>query len=151
MQRDDTVTDDRDLTAIRNSSVSEAVTTVLGEGDGTPAPVPMRTPGTMWAWSVTTADLDPTDRPLLVEGHWVATPPPPASLCDGGVVVRLLPPGSGREDRVTVEMLLAHEDRWTRVGLWPDLDREWPRVIAPTADAIRCLHGEAAEMRYAQG
>lgn len=138
------------LATLRGDAIADdASMSLVGEVDGTPAPAPMRTPDALWAWWVTAVDLDPTDETIMLEGRWLATQQPADRLHDGDLVVRLTPPESGRDDRVTVEMLLAYHERWVRVGVWPDLGPDWPRVIGPTAAAIMSLHCDAAEVRPA--
>lgn len=103
-------------------------------------PVPMRAPAEVWAWWVTAVDLDSDDQPVLLQGCWVDGPPPADGPYDGDLAVRLHPPVDADPDRVSVEMLLAFQRRWTRVGTWPNHGRDWPSVIAPTASTVMHLH-----------
>ena len=50
-----------------------------------------------------------------------------------------------RDHATDVEMLLAYQGRWQRVGQWRGLDDGWPSLIAPTAAAVMGLHGDANE------
>lgn len=102
--------------------------------------VPMRMPADVWAWWVTAVDLDSDDRPVQLQGCWVQGHPPADGPYDGDLVIRLHPSATPAADRVGVEMLLAYRDRWTRVATWPDLDRDWPTLIAPTAHIVMSLH-----------
>lgn len=120
----------------------------------------MRLPDHAWAMLVlavdivdeTVGDSDP-DRACEVDlfaGSWVPEQPPADGLYDGDLVVRLTHPADPasalpRENTADVEMLLAYEGRWQRVGLWRGVDERWPRVVGPTAAAVMGLHSDAAE------
>lgn len=123
------------------------------------AATPMRHPEQVWAMLVLAVDvLDDTDpdregEVALFAGCWLPDQPP-ARFCDGDLVLVLTEPDDEAleddcDDRVDVEMLLAHRDRWQRVGEWPALDARWPWTIAPTAAAIMSLHTEATEFAAA--
>lgn len=131
-------------------AVQDPAMTVLadGSGDGGVVDVPTRMPDGVWAWLVTAVDLDPNDEPTLLEGGWVTEQPPPSPPYDGDVVVRLTAPSSGTAEVVVVEMLLCYADRWTRVGHWPNLGSDWPRIVAPTAAAVMGLWCDAAEAAH---
>ncbi len=114
------------------------------------AATPMRQPENTWAMLVLAADvLDDTDpdregEVALFAGCWL--PEQLQAAVSGGDLVLVLtaPDGeSSPDDRVDVEMLLAHGDRWMRVGEWEGLDPRWPWAVAVTAAAIMALHVEA--------
>jgi RAMA domain-containing protein len=119
-------------------------------------PPPMRCPDDMWAMLVTAVDIigdaDP-DRPgdvALFAGNWIADQPPADSLYDGDLVVRLTHPADPtyplpRDHAIDVEMLLAYQGRWQRVGQWRGVDDGWPGIVAPTAAVVMSLHNDAAE------
>ncbi|WP_025355885.1 DUF4357 domain-containing protein [Kutzneria albida] len=44
-----------------------------------------------------------------------------------------------------VEMLLAHQGRWQRVGQWCGVHDRWPLIITPTAAAVMGLHCDLSE------
>lgn len=120
------------------------------------APPPMRCPDDVWALLVTAVDIigaaDP-DREgdvALFAGNWVPEQPPADSPYDGDLVVRLTHPDDStcplpRDHAVDVEMLLAYQGRWQRVGQWRGLDDRWPSVVAPTAATVMGLHCDATE------
>ena len=119
-------------------------------------PPPMRCPDAVWAMLVTAVDIigdadpDRAGEVALFAGNWVTEPPPPDSLYDGDLVVRLSHPADPtyplpRDHATDVEMLLAHRGRWQRVGQWRGLDDSWPSLVAPTAAAVMALHGDATE------
>lgn len=120
------------------------------------APPPMRCPDDVWAMLVTAVDIvgdadpDRAGEVALFAGNWVAEQPPPDSLYDGDLVVRLSHPADPtyplpRDHATDVEMLLAYQGRWQRVGQWHGLDEGWPNLVAPTAAAVMGLHGDATE------
>jgi hypothetical protein len=122
--------------------------TVLAGNDDDVVDVPTRMPDGVWAWLVAAVDLDPNDGPTLLQGRWVTEQPSASPLYDGDLVVRLAAPRFGAEDVVAVEMLLCYADRWTRVGHWPILGSDWPRVVAPTAAAVMGLWCDVAEAAH---
>jgi hypothetical protein len=70
-------------------------------------------------------------------------------LYDGDLVVRLTHPADPtcplpRDHAADVEVLLAYQGRWQRVGQWCGVDDGWPSLVAPTAAAVMGLHGDAA-------
>jgi RAMA domain-containing protein len=117
---------------------------------------PMRLPEQAWAMLVLAVDIvgdtgpDRAGEVELFAGSWVPEQPPAEGLYDGDLVVRLTDPANPasplpREDVIDVEMLLAYQGRWQRVGQWRGVDEQWPRVVAPTAAAVMGLHGDATE------
>ncbi|PWW53130.1 hypothetical protein DFQ13_116120 [Actinokineospora spheciospongiae] len=114
---------------------------------------PMRMPEDRWAMLVVAVDVvshtdpDREDDIVLFAGVWVAEQPS-AEFCDGDLVVVLTAPEdeSSDSDVVNVELLLAHEQRWRRVGFWALLDAHWPWTTAPTVAAIIELHTDASEV-----
>ncbi|GAA1291751.1 hypothetical protein [Saccharothrix xinjiangensis] len=114
------------------------------------AATPMRQPEDTWAMLMLAADvLDDTDpdregEVVLFAGCWLSEQPS-AALREGDLVLVLTTPDDGPfpDDRVDVEMLLAHHSRWLRVGEWENLDPRWPWTVAVTAAAIMGLHTEA--------
>lgn len=129
--------------------VQDPAMTVLADGnDDGVVDVPTRMPDGVWAWLVTAVDLDPNDEPTLLEGGWVTEQPPASPPYDGDVVVRLTAPSPGADEVVVVEMLLCYADRWTRVGHWPNLGSDWPRIVAPTAAAVMGLWCDVAECAH---
>ncbi|MEC3974951.1 hypothetical protein [Amycolatopsis sp. H20-H5] len=119
-------------------------------------PPPMRGPDDVWALLVTAVDIigdadpDRAGEVALFAGTWVSRQPPADSLYDGDLVVRLTHPADpmyplSRDHATDVEMLLAYQGRWQRVGQWQGLDDSWPSVVAPTAAAVMGLHGDACE------
>jgi hypothetical protein len=116
------------------------------------AATPMRQPGNTWAMLVLAADvLDDTDpdregEVALFSGCWLPERPQ-AAMCEGDLVLVLTAPDdeSPPDDQVDVEMLLAHGNRWMRVGEWERMDPCWPWTVAITAAAIMGLHVEATE------
>ncbi|TWP46037.1 hypothetical protein FKR81_37325 [Lentzea tibetensis] len=120
------------------------------------AATPMPHPEQGWAILVLAVDvLDDTDpdregEVALFAGCWLPEQPA-AHLCDGDLVLVLTEPDDDPfqddcDDRVDVEMLLAHRNRWQRVGEWPALDARWPWIVAPTAAAVMSLHTDATEV-----
>jgi len=117
------------------------------------APTPMRLPEDTWAMLVVAVDIfnltDPgrEDDIALFAGAWVVEQPS-AELAEGDLVVVLTAPEgeSPERDVVDVELLLAHQHHWRRVGFWASLDARWPWTIAPTIAAITELHTDAAEV-----
>jgi hypothetical protein len=84
------------------------------------------------------------------QNAWVPQQPPADSLYDGDLVVRLTHPADPtyplpRDHAADVEMLLAYQGSWRRVGQWFGIDDGWPGVVAPTAAAVMGLHGDATE------
>jgi len=119
-------------------------------------PPPMRCPDDMWAMLVTAVDIiadadpDRAGQAALFTGVWAPQQPPADGLHDGDLVVRLVPPDNltgppPREPVTDVEMLLAYQGRWQRVGQWHGIDDRWPSVVAPTAAAVMSLHCDATE------
>lgn len=112
------------------------------------APPPMRCADDAWAMLVTAVDIIGAEDPAragevaLFAGEWVAEQPPADSVHDGDLVVRLTQ--LSRDHVTDVEMLLAYQGRWQRVGQWRALDEGWPSLVAPTAVAVMGLHGDAA-------
>ena len=69
---------------------------------------------------------------------------------DGDLVVRLIHPTdpaypSPRDHAADVELLLAHQGRWQRVGQWFGIDDRWPLIVGPTAAAVMALHCDLTE------
>jgi hypothetical protein len=120
------------------------------------AATPMRHPKNVWGMLVVAADvLDDTDpnregEVALFAGCWLREQPP-ASRHEGDLVLVLTAPDaeSSPGDLVDVEMLLAHQNRWLRVGEWEGMDPRWPWTVALTASAIMGLHTEATETTLA--
>ncbi|GAA1315758.1 hypothetical protein [Saccharothrix xinjiangensis] len=116
------------------------------------AAAPMRRPENTWAMLVLAADvLDDTDpdrdgEVALFAGSRLPDRPPAAG-CEGDLaLVPTAPHGeSPPNDLVDVEMLLAHRNRWLRVGEWEALDPRWPWTVAITASAIMALHTETTD------
>jgi hypothetical protein len=115
---------------------------------------PMRCPDDVWAMLVTVVDIisdaDRAGEVVLFAGSWVPEQPPADSLYDGDLVVRLTHPAEPtyplpRDHATDVEMLLAYQGRWQRVGQWHGIDDGWPEIVAPTAAAVMGLHGGATE------
>lgn len=87
----------------------------------------MRQPENTWAMLILAADvLDDTDpdrdgEVALFAGCWLPEQPS-AAMCEGDLVLVLTTPDGELppDERVDVEMLLAHRDRWLRVGEWKD-------------------------------
>lgn len=79
-------------------------------------------------------------------GHWVLNQPPATRPYDGALVVRLTRPTNplNRDHAADIEMLLAYQNRWQRVGQWVGVDDRWSAVVAPTAAAIIGLHSDVA-------
>jgi hypothetical protein len=122
----------------------------------TVAPPPMRCPDDVWAMLVTAVDIisdadpDRADEVVLFAGTWVPEQPPADSLYDGDLVVCLTHPAEPtyplpRDHATDVEMLLAYQGRWQRVGQWHGIDDRWPGIVAPTAAAVMGLHSDATE------
>ncbi|MFI6098202.1 hypothetical protein ACIA8G_21790 [Lentzea sp. NPDC051213] len=116
---------------------------------------PMRLPEKVWAMVVVALDIandtdpDRTGAVALFAGQWVPEQPS-ADLHDGDLVVRLTHPTEPTDPllgdhAVDVDMLLAYQGRWQRVGHWRGVNDHWPRMIAPTAAAVMGLHTDAAE------
>ncbi|WP_418155356.1 hypothetical protein [Actinoalloteichus caeruleus] len=115
-----------------------------------PTTTPMRQPDDAWAFLVSAVDVWDDDADAggdlaLFAGHWLFEQPK-AAECEGDLVVVISAPdgASPQEDQVTVTMLLAHRNRWRRVGQWERLSSRWPQTIAATASAIMQLHTEAS-------
>ncbi|MFD8497298.1 hypothetical protein [Amycolatopsis sp. NPDC059657] len=120
-------------------------------------PPPMRCPDSAWAMLVTAVDIisdvdpDHAGEVALFAGTWVREEPPVDSgLYDGDLVVRLNAPTAPsftltRNRAADVEMLLAYQGRWHRIGQWHGIGRSWPSVVAPTAAAVMGLHSDATE------
>jgi hypothetical protein len=117
---------------------------------------PMRCPDDVWAMLVTAVDIisdadpDRAGEVALFTGSWVREQPPADRLYDGDLVVRLTHPADPtyplpRDHAADVEMLLAYQGRWQRVGHWCGVDDRWPRLVAPTAAAVMGLHCDLSE------
>ncbi|WP_422647345.1 hypothetical protein [Actinoalloteichus caeruleus] len=107
----------------------------------------MRQPEDTWALLVVAVDLyEDTDGDVaLFAGSWL--PEQPQAASEGDLVIVLSAPdgASQPEDQVTVTMLLAHHNRWRRVGQWEKLSPRWPQTVAVTASAIMKLHTESRD------
>ncbi|MGW4115253.1 restriction system modified-DNA reader domain-containing protein [Actinosynnema sp. NPDC004786] len=115
------------------------------------AATPMRQPENTWGLLVLAADVlgatdpDREGEVALFAGCWLPDRPQ-AAMCEGDLVLVLTAPDSeSPDDEVDVEMLLAHGNRWMRVGEWEGMDTRWPWTVAVTAAAIMELHVEATE------
>jgi Restriction Enzyme Adenine Methylase Associated len=117
---------------------------------------PMRSPDGVWAMLVLAVDIigdndpDRAGEVALFAGQWVDEQPPADDQYDGDLVVRLTQPTdptypSPGDQAADVEMLLAHQGRWRRVGQWFGLDARWPLIVAPTAAAVMELHCDLRE------
>lgn len=113
---------------------------------------PMRCPDNVWAMLVTAVDIisdaDRAGEVALFTGTWVPEQPPADILYDGDLVLRLTHPADPtyplpRDHATDVEMLLAYQGRWQRVGQWRGIDSSWPNIVAPTAAAVMGLHCDA--------
>lgn len=129
---------------------------ILAPASATATAAPMRSPDGMWAMLVVAVDIiGDTDRDrsgevALFAGHWVGDQPPADDQYDGDLVVRLTQPTdptypSPHDGATDVEMLLAHQGRWRRVGQWFGVDDRWPLIVAPTAAAVMGLHCDLSE------
>jgi hypothetical protein len=129
-------------------------TMILAPTFGAP---PMRCPDDVWAMLVSAVDIigdtepDRAGEVALFAGCWVPQQPPANGSYDGDLVIRLTHPANPtfplrrREHTADVEMLLAYQGRWQRVGHWCGVDDRWPRLVAPTAAAVMGLHDDVAE------
>jgi hypothetical protein len=117
---------------------------------------PMRCPDDMWAMLVLAVNIigdndpDRAGEVALFAGQWVGDQPPADDQYDGDLVVRLTHPTdptypSPRDHAADIEMLLAHQGRWRRVGQWFGIDDRWPLIVAPTAAAVMGLHCDLSE------
>ncbi|KAA2253292.1 hypothetical protein F0L68_33310 [Solihabitans fulvus] len=117
---------------------------------------PMRSPDGVWGMLVLAVDIigdtdpDRAGEVALFAGQWVADQPSADDQYDGDLVVRLTHPTdltypSPRDHAVDVEMLLAHQGRWRRVGQWFGVDDRWPLIVAPTAATVMGLHCDLNE------
>jgi hypothetical protein len=117
---------------------------------------PMRSPDGTWAMLVVAVDIigdtdpDRAGEVALFAGRWVGDQPPADDQYNGDLVVRLIHPTdptypSPRGHAADVEMLLAHQGRWRRVGQWFGVDDRWPLIVAPTAAAVMGLHCDLSE------
>lgn len=115
---------------------------------------PMRCPDDVWAMCVSAVDIandiDPeyTGTVRLFAGWWVGDRPPGDGAYSGDLALRLEPPAdqTRRCDEVAdIEMLLAYNGQWRRVGYWRGIDNRWPDVIAPTADVAMRLYRDLTE------
>ncbi|MFD1045332.1 hypothetical protein ACFQ1S_06900 [Kibdelosporangium lantanae] len=88
------------------------------------------------------SDPDREGEVALFAGRWIRSQPN-ANECDGDLVLFLSESEDSQDERVDVEMFLAHGNRWRRVGEWPALDADWPWTVAHTAHALVALHSEA--------
>jgi hypothetical protein len=122
---------------------------------------PMRHPDGAWAMLITeidtTAEGTETTAPnpyagvpvAFFTGMWIRQQPAIASFT-GDLVLRFAPPSRTGTPRwqaahVDIEMLLAANDRWQRVGLWLSADAQWPYLVVPTARAVMALSVAAVE------
>jgi hypothetical protein len=109
---------------------------------------PMRQPEKTWALLVQAVDIatdhDREQELELVAGSWL-TDQPPADLHDGDLVVRITPVDDAVV-AVDLEMLLARDGGWQRVGVWPRLGSAWPAILGPTAAAVMGLSTCLAEV-----
>lgn len=126
---------------------------VLAASAPIPAP-PMRIPDGQWALLISEIEFRgrPGDGEVLewLEGCWVDESHRDDRFHDGDVVVRLSEPDGSRgpvASTVDVEMLLAYEGAWQRVGLWPAQGTDWPTIVVYTASAVMGLHTDHAECR----
>lgn len=120
-------------------------------------PPPMRCPDNAWAMLVTAVDIisdldsDHAGEVALFAGTWMHEQPSlDSSLYDGDLVVRLSAPAAPsyaltRKRTTDVEMLLAYQGHWHRIGQWRGIGKSWPSIVAPTAAAVMGLHGDATE------
>lgn len=129
---------------------------ILAPTAATATATPMRSPDGVWAMLVVAVDIigdtdpDRAGEVALFAGHWVGEQPPAVDQYDGDLVVRLIHPTdptypSPHDHATDVEMLLAHQGRWRRVGQWFGVDDRWPLIVAPTAAAVMELHCDLAE------
>lgn len=123
---------------------------VLAASDPIPAP-PMRIPDGQWALLISEIEFcgRPGDGEVLewLEGCWVDESHRDDRFHDGDVVVRLSEPDGSRgpvASTVEVDMLLAYQGTWQRVGLWPTLGSDWPTIVVYTANAVMGLHTDLA-------
>lgn len=111
---------------------------------------PMRTPENVWGLYIAIsdgADCDGATPEPILTGHWSPQQPP----SDGDLVVRLTAPShdlcavaapaAPQDDdahvctHVDVELLLAFQGRWERVGVWRGLGLDWPHQVVATVRA----------------
>ena len=115
------------------------------------APPPMRCPDDVWAMLVVAADMAHNSDPdhagelALFAGSWISQQPS-ADLHDGDLVIHLAPPPTSRcpadEHTTDIEMLLARNGMWQRVGHWCSVDDRWPHLVAPVAVAVMTTHND---------
>jgi hypothetical protein len=116
---------------------------------------PMHAPENMWGLYIATnngADHDGVVPEPILTGHWSPQMPP----TDGDLVVRLTSPsrdqcanpaattdqnvGAHVDSQVDIELLLAFEDRWERVGVWRRRGHDWPHEVMSTVRATARLY-----------
>lgn len=140
-----------DSAPIRDGAVPDSDPVLLAASHPTPAP-PIRTPDGVWALLITEIDFRgrPGHGEILdwLAGRWVTESHREDRFHEGDVVVRLSEP-DGCDDEpvastVDVEMLLAYEGQWQRVGLWPAQGTDWPDIVVYTANAVMGLHSDLA-------
>jgi hypothetical protein len=130
---------------------------VLRDWEGLPADAnilfpayatPMRMPERSVGLLVQAVDInqndDDEDELELFAGSWMPEHSP-ADLLDGDLAVRITP----RDDTAVaadVEMLLAHDGCWRRVGAWLHLDSTWPAIVSATAAVVMGLSTDIVEL-----
>ena len=118
--------------------------------------VPRRQPVGIWGMLVLAVDIvgdtdpDRAGELALFAGSWIPEQPP-ADLHDGDLVVRLThrePPNyhQRRDNSLDIEMLLARQSRWQRVGCWYRANDRWPWLVASTAAAVMGLSADSGEV-----
>lgn len=93
----------------------------------------LRAPAGAWGLRIIAADVAVDTGRLVLFAALPLSNQPDARIHDGDVVVRLLAdPVVPDESRmvVDVEVLLARDGAWSRVGAWTGLDSDWPHHIA---------------------
>lgn len=116
---------------------------------------PLRAPENMWGLYVATnnaADHDGMAPETILTGRWS----PQRLPTDGKFVVRLTEPAhhqcadpasTAPQDvdahvgsHVDVELLLAFQDRWERVGVWRRCGHDWPHQVMSSVRATASLY-----------